>query len=179
MMSYDVDPAASEPHSIAPMAYDTNEWKIDLNNLHSGVRFDFSVPTHDDDGVDVGLPARPRRTAGRRVLAVMSTVMLVAGLGFVAFRARPLFQHATASSRVAQTIAKPAPVVAVTPVTPVTPAPPAPIAQAVAVATPEPPVVAAKPAKGKAAKAAGIPTFSASDLPNAPKAKRGVKRSAK
>lgn len=37
-----LEPAASEPNSIAPMALDVNPWEIDLHNLHSGERLDLS-----------------------------------------------------------------------------------------------------------------------------------------
>jgi hypothetical protein len=167
MTSYDADPASSEPSSIGPMALDTNQWKIDLDDLHSGERFDFSIPPHLDDDEEVASPTRRPRT-GRRVLGVMTAVVLVAGLGFAAFRARPFLQRATASmaapARVGQTTTAPAapPVVAA----PVVAAPPVPAPPAVAQETPS---AAAKAIKGQQA----IPTFSPNALPNAPKAKRG------
>jgi hypothetical protein len=167
MTNHDVDPAASEPNSIAPMAFDTNRWTIDLNNLHTGERFDFSIPKHANDDDDVPTALRgPRR--GRRVLGAMTAVALVAGLGCAAFFARPSLQRALASStsRVAQTTmtASPAPLAP-----PVAPAPPV-VAATPVPAAPPPPVAIPTPApsaQGKAAKA--IPTFSTSALPNAPK----------
>lgn len=156
MTNHDVDPAEAEPNSIGPTAFDTNQWKIDLDDLHSGVRFDFSVPPQVD-GDDLGLPSEaPRR--GRRVLGVMAAVAVVAGLGVAAFVVRPSLQRAAASSRVAQTTMIAAPPVVVPP--PVIAAPPAqPPAPAVQ-ATPAPAAltpadmanVSTKAAKGRSAK---------------------------
>ena len=165
MTNDEVSPATSEPNSIAPMALDTNQWKIDLNDLHAGdMRLDFSVPTFTDDDGDA-IPTAPSRT-GRRVLGVMTAMLVVAGLGFAAFRGRPALQRAYASSSASwHAPAKPA-VVAVTalqaaPTPASAPSPPA------AEPTPTPLPVVATPASP------AVPTFDANALPNAPKVKRG------
>lgn len=164
MTNADVHPAASEPNSIAPMALDTNQWKIDLDDLHSGdMRLDFSVRTLNEDAGDedpeisgLVIAAVPR--TGRRVLGVMTAMLLVAGLGLAAFRGRPALQRAYASAR--SSSAKPT-VVAVAAVQ----AAPAP--SPVIVAAPAPAPSPAPVAKDT------VPTMNANALPNAPKAKRG------
>ena len=164
MTNHDVHPAASEPNSIAPMALDTNQWKIDLNDLHSGdVRLDFSVrPVDDEDDLEIPGVAFSRPRTGRRIVGVMTAMLVVAGLGFAAFRGRPALQraYASASARSAPA-AKPA-VVAVTALQ----APPAP--------APVAPIVLAAPSTPVAVDT--MPTMSANALPNA-KAEK-VKRAA-
>ena len=166
MTNADVHPAASEPNSIAPMALDTNQWKIDLNDLHSGdMRLDFSVRTFDDDeepeitGLAIGAAGRTAHT-GRRALGVMTAMLLVVGLGFAALRGRPALQRAYASAR--SSSAKPT----VVAVTAVQAAQAAPAPSPVIVAAPAPAPSPAPVAKDT------VPTMSANALPNAPKAKR-------
>jgi len=169
MTNDDISPATSEPNSIAPMALDTNQWKIDLHDLHAGdVRLDFSVPTFADEDADA-FPKAPSRT-GRRVVGVMTAMLLIAGLGFAAFRGRPALQRAYASSSASWRA----------PAKPATPAKPAVVAVTALQAAPTPasPPPAAEPAPAPvpvvaAPAAPAVPTFDANALPNAPKAKRG------
>ncbi len=165
MTNHDVESAASEPNSIAPMALDVNLWEIDLRNLKSTGDEPLDLllgapPAYAEPEPTMVLP-RVQRRAVRRVLGAMTTVALIAGLGCATFFARPSVERAFASSntksRVAMTttIAAPVPVAAPS-VTPVPNAVP----------------VAATPA----AVVPAVPTLSANDLPNAPKTKTKAKR---
>ena len=172
MSNHDVDAASSEPNSIAPMALDVGRWEIDLRNLRSGERMDFSIP-HFEEEEDVGhdshvalsgeVPAvLPRRSpVARRVFGAMTAMLLVAGLGFAAFRGRTTLQrtfaNASARTRLAQTST---PVTVAAPPPPVAAAPPPNASVVVPPAPPPAPVVAADAPPA-------LPTLSASQLPNA------------
>jgi hypothetical protein len=181
MMNQDVEPASSEPNSISPVACDVGRWEIDLRNLRSGERMDFSVPHYtatqeqralraeELDAIDLasldGLPhvspgAHSARSShlGRNLMGAMTAMLLVVGLGFVALRGKPAMQHALASSDAKSSIAETTPAgqagqaaPVVVAAAPVPAPPPAPVVAAASVA-PSPPAVA---------------TLSAADLPNA------------
>jgi hypothetical protein len=189
-MTHDVEPALSEPNSIAPMAMDVNLWEIDLKNLRSGERMDFSVvcPLVTSGSADADERAEPgptmlvRRDAPKsragRVFGVMTLMAIVAVLGIAGFRGRSTLKHAfasaTARTRVAQT----------TMTTAAPPSPPPPVVQAPAPPPAAPTPVAAAPAAAPqpaAATPSSPPTLSTSDLPNAKpaKKKRAGKRTAK
>ena len=158
--------AASEPNSIAGMALDTNQWKIDLNDLHAGdVRLDFAVPTFADDadaGVELDTPdasevagLKPR--GGRRLLAAMVGLVVVAGLGLAAIAGRPALVRASAGWNAPQTMAVAAP---------------AKLAAVIAAKTVDaPPHAIASAPDPSAAATQAVPTMNANALPNAPKAK--------
>jgi hypothetical protein len=97
------------PNSITPLAFDTfaTESSADLGSPDSACELDAEV-----------LALRPRR--GRKILGVMTALVVVAGLGLAAFRAKPTLQRALASrdgarvaitteARVAPTPAAPSP----------------------------------------------------------------------
>lgn len=80
-------PVSSMPNSLAPIAFDATA--LDLR------AFDASVELDADGDADVEA-FRPRR--GRKIFGVLTAMVVVAGLGFAAFRAKPALQHALASS---------------------------------------------------------------------------------
>jgi hypothetical protein len=138
-------PISSVPNSIAPLALDN----FGLDAIPADVPIDMSTPL--DAESDAELQAlRPRR--GRKILGVMTTLVVVAGIGFAGFRATPAIQRALASrggghAAAVATEAKPA-------------APPV-VAAPVPVPAPAPaPVPAPSPSPV-------IPTMSAASLPTA------------
>ena len=133
-------PPPSMPNSIAPLAFDT--FGLD-SNAGDDIPFDLDVPIDAESDADV-LAFRPRR--GRKILGIMTAMIVVAGLGFVGFRATPALQRAIASrdgGRSARVAAEAKPQAA---------PPPAPA-----------PAAAPPPATPEA-----IPTILATALPNAP-----------
>ena len=125
-------PVSSMPNSIAPLA---------LDNF---IPFDLDAPIDAESDAEVQA-FRPRRA--RKLLGVMTAMIVVAGLGFAAFRAKPALQRALASRGGGHS----APVTAVA--TEAKP-PAAPVAPA--------PVPAPAPVSTEA-----IPTITATALPNA------------
>lgn len=150
-------PDSVVPSSIAPLsldAYGTNS------------PFDIEVPTGAESDPEV-LAFRPR--GGKKILGVMTAMLVVAGLGFGAFRGAPLLQRTLASAgggaKSAPAVLEAKPVAPV--VTPAARAPVAPVAAAEAPAT---------------AAAAAIPTLDTTALPNAvltPAEKKAAARAAK
>ena len=131
-------PVSSMPNSIAPYALDT--FGADSG---SDIPFDLDVPLDAESDADV-LAFRPRR--GRKVLKVMTALVVVAGLGFAALRGRPALQRALASRDGART----SQAAAAQP-------PPAPS-----------PVQAAPPPPAAPIASQAIPTMTATALPNVP-----------
>lgn len=111
-------PVPSVPYSIAPLALD-----------NSGPDFALDVDFDAASDPDV-LAFRPKR--GKALFRILTALVVVAGLGFAAFRGKPLVQRALASRAAAASNATPA-AVAVAPArlpiatTPPPAAPPAPV----------------------------------------------------
>jgi hypothetical protein len=126
-------PVASTPtpNSIAPLALDS---------------FDIDVALDSNSDADMAA-FRPRR--GRRVLKVMTALVVVGGLGFAGFLGRPAVQRALASRGHTSSVAEE---VKVTP----------PPAQHAPVVAPPTPAAAPAPAPSDA-----VPTLGAASLPNA------------
>ncbi|MDB4934850.1 MAG: hypothetical protein JWP87_1822 [Labilithrix sp.] len=134
-------PVSSVPNSFPPLALDT--FGLD-SHTGAALPLDFDAPIDADSDADL-LALRPRR--GRKIFGVLTAMIVVAGLGFAAFRAKPALQRALASrdgggaARVA---------VEAKPVAPVQP--PAPVVAAPARVPPP---------------AEAVPTMSLTALPNA------------
>jgi hypothetical protein len=115
-------PVSSVPNSIAPLALDTYGADIPIDEGALDAESDAEV-----------LAFKPRR--GKKIFGFMTAVLLIGGLGFAGFRARPAVQRALASRAASRA---PAALAA-----PVTPPPPPPV---VATTPPPPPPVVASPA---------------------------------
>lgn len=131
---------ASTPNSIAPLAIDS----FGLEPSGGDMPFDIDVALDADSDADVAA-FRPRR--GRKVLKLMTALVVIGGLGFAGFLGRPAVQRALASRGHTSSVTAEAKVIAPSPAIP-----PAPIAAAPA---PSP------------APADAVPTLGAASLPNA------------
>ena len=130
-------PVASTPNSIAPLAIDSFGLETSTSD---DVPFDIDVALDGGSYGDVQA-LRPRR--GRKILKLMTALVVIGGLGFAGFLGRPAVQHALASRGHASSVT------ADVKVTPPAPAPPP---------------VAAAPAP---APADTVPTLGAASLPDA------------
>lgn len=132
---------ASTPNSIAPLAIDSF---AHAPGSGSDVPFDIDVALDGDGDSDGDASAfRPRR--GRRVLTLMTALVVIGGLGFAGFLGRPAVQRALASRGHTASAAAEAKVT-----------PPAP--------EPPPAVAAGAPAP---VPAEAVPTLGAASLPDA------------
>jgi hypothetical protein len=87
--------AAPMPNSIAPIAIDS--FGVDARAGNAPFGIDIPIDVASDADVDA---FRPRR--GRAIFRVLTTMVVVAGLGFAAFRAKPAVQRALASRAAAR-----------------------------------------------------------------------------
>jgi hypothetical protein len=127
---------ASTPNSIAPLAIDS----FGLESSGTDLPFDIDVALDGDSDADMAA-FRPRR--GRTVLKLVTSLVVIGGLGFTGFLGRPAVQRALASRGHTSSLAAEAKVMAPPP------------------ATPPAPVVAAP------APADTVPTLGAASLPDA------------